>query len=330
MNHVGVDVDSRYLVCMARFGDNLQSVRQFENTASGYRHFIKWVTAKGSQARVCMEATGVYSVPFALALHDAEGIEVSVMNPKAIKRFADASLQRGKTDILDAECILNFVTVMPFKPWHPPGENLMALQHITRRIVQLSRELTRERNRHLAAKKLGAVGKVVANDTAVLMGHLERRIEKMQAEATALAEATADLKEDLALLHSVTGIAKKTGVRILAELAALPKDMKACQWVAHAGLDPRPNESGSSTNKPRYITKAGNAYLRDALYYPALVGSNKDPHMKAFYEKLIAKGKKPMQAIVAIMRKLLLAIWGMFKNREKWNGEKFYKIAPCS
>jgi transposase len=310
---------------MARFGE-LEVVRQFENTASGYKHFIKWVTAKGATARVCMEATGVYSVPFALALHEADGIEVSVMNPKAIKRFADASMQRGKTDILDAECILNFLTRMPFRAWHPPSETVMALQHITRRIVQLSRELTRERNRHMAAKKLNHIGRIVANDTAVMMAHLERRIEKMQAEATALADTTPALKDDLKLLHSVTGIAKKTGVRILAELAGLPKDMKASQWVAHAGLDPRPNESGSSTQKPRRITKAGNAYLRDALYYPALVGSSKDPHMKAFYEKLIAQGKKPMQALVAIMRKLLLAIWGMFKNRENWNGEKFYKI----
>lgn len=326
MNDIGVDVDSKFLVCRARFRDQLLPIKQFSNDAAGHRQFIKWATGKGAKARVCMEATGVYSLPFALALHAADGIDVSVMNPKAIKRFADASMQRGKTDVLDAECILNFLTRMPFQPWHPPSESVLEIQHITRRIVQLGRELTRERNRHLAAKKLGHIGRVVANDTAVNMSHLERRIERMQDEATALAEAIPDLKEDLALLHSVTGIAKKTGVRILAEVAGLPKDMKGPQWVAHGGLDPRPHESGSSTLKPRHITKAGNAYLRDALYYPALVGSQKDPHMKAFYMKLIAQGKKPMQALVAIMRKLLLAIWGMFKNREKWDGEKFFKI----
>jgi transposase len=103
--------------------------------------------------------------------------------------------------------------------------------------------------------------------------------------------------------------------------------MSGSQWVAYAGLDPRPYESGTSTNKPRRITKAGNRYLREALYFPALVASQKDKHVRAFYQHLLSKGKKPMQAIVAIMRKLVLAIWGMFKNNEKWNGEKFYKIA---
>ncbi len=97
--------------------------------------------------------------------------------------------------------------------------------------------------------------------------------------------------------------------------------------TSHAGLDPRPYESGSSTKKPRRISKAGNRYIREALYFPALVASHKDKHVKAFYQKLINKGKKPMQAIVAVMRKLLLAIWGMFKNNSKWDGEKFYRIA---
>lgn len=326
MNHIGVDVDAQYLVCKARFDDRDLSIRQFDNTAIGYRQFIKWATAKGAKARVCMEATGVYSRPFALALHSAADIEVSVVNPKAIKRFADASLQRGKTDAMDAGRILEFLLRMDFRAWRPPGAEVMELQHITRRIVQLNKELTRERNRHLAAKTLGVMGRVVANDTAVNVRHLERRIALMQAEAVSLAEATPALNEQLNLLHSVTGIASKTGVRLLAELAALPDDMKAPQWVAHSGLDPRPHESGSSTQKPRRISKAGNHYLRDALYYPALVGSRRDKHIKAFYEKLIAQGKKPMQALVAIMRKLLLAIWGMFKHGQPWDGAKFYKI----
>ena len=67
--------------------------------------------------------------------------------------------------------------------------------------------------------------------------------------------------------------------------------------------------------------------MRDALFFPALVASRNDPHVKAYYDKLIARGKKPMQVIVAIMRKLLLAIWGMFKNKEQWDGIKFYKCA---
>ncbi len=59
---------------------------------------------------------------------------------------------------------------------------------------------------------------------------------------------------------------------------------------------------------------------------PALVAIRHDANVGAFYSKLIAAGKKPLQAIVAVMRKLLLAIWGMLRNEQDWNGEKFYRL----
>ena len=60
MNHIGVDVDSQFLVCKARFGEQDLPIRQFDNNAVGHRQLIKWATARGASAHVCMEATGVY------------------------------------------------------------------------------------------------------------------------------------------------------------------------------------------------------------------------------------------------------------------------------
>jgi len=326
MNYVGVDVDSQYLVCKIQRNGKDFPVSTFDNTPVGHRQFIKWCTKYHKPARVCMEATGVYSLMFALALHQAQNIEVMVMNPRAIKNFAIAWLQRGKTDALDAEAILQFLLRMPFREWQPPTDEYFEIQHISRRIVQLNVLLTRERNRHHAAKRMGHIGNIVANDTAVNMRHIERRIKTMESELIKLINSIPELQEKLNILRSATGIADKTGPRILAELSMLPGDMTGPQWVAYAGLDPRPYESGSSTNKPRRITKAGNRYLREVLYFPALVAIQKDKNVKAFYEKLVAKGKKPLQAIVAVMRKLLLAIWGMFKHKTPWDGEKFYAL----
>ncbi len=296
---IGVDVDSVNLVCQRRRTGKPHTFKTFPNNPAGHRRFIKWATQRGHSARVCMEATGVYSVPFALALHYAEDIEVAVVNPKAIKKFADATLQRGKTDAMDANSIAEYLERMPFRPWQPPEEEILELRYITRRVVQLNNELTRERNRNKAAKRMGRIGRVVANDTAVNMRHILRRIDTMEEDALGLIQSIPHLKEQMDIITSITGIANKTGSRILAELSTLPNDMKGNQWVAFAGLDPRPYESGVSTNKPRRITKAGNRYLRDALYFPALVASQKDKHVSAYYQKMIKAGKKPLQAIVA-------------------------------
>lgn len=326
MNHIGIDVDSTSLVCRLR-SDGATTPATFSNNPSGHRKLIRWATRRGRAVRICLEATGVYSLPLAIALHKAPGVEVMVVNPKAIKHFATAILQRGKTDSMDAGCILQFLERMPFRPWAPPPEEVLEIQHISRRIVQLGTELARERNRHQAALRLGSWGRTVANDIAVNIRHLERRIAALERIIGEQIARVPDLTEKLCLLTSATGIARKTGPRILAELSTLPGDMTARQWVAYAGLDPRPYQSGSSTLKPSRITKSGNRYLREALYFLALVASRYDPHVKAFYESLISRGKKPMQAIVAVMRKLLLAIWGMFQNNQRWNGEKFYRLA---
>lgn len=74
-------------------------------------------------------------------------------------------------------------------------------------------------------------------------------------------------------------------MRLLAELLR-PDDLAAPQWVAHAGLEPRPYESGSSVNRPRCITKVGNRHLRAALYRPALGAIQHEPDVKALSNKL--------------------------------------------
>ena len=96
--------------------------------------------------------------------------------------------------------------------------------------------------------------------------------------------------------------------------------------MAHAGLDPRPYESGTSVHRPRRISKVGNRHLRAALYMPALVAIQHEPNVKAFYDKLVAAGKKPVQTVVAVMRKLLHAIWGMLKHDEDFDGNKFFRL----
>ena len=78
---------------------------------------------------------------------------------------------------------------------------------------------------------------------------------------------------------------------------------------------------------PTAAEKLNLAYLRTALYMPALVAIRHQPQVKAFYDKLIAAGKNPRLAITAVMRKLLHTIWGIWKYDQDFDGQKFYRIA---
>jgi transposase len=327
VTQIGVDVDSKELVCATQRAGQRLPLATFANSTGGHKQFVRWATAGGHPARVCLEATGIYSLEFALALHHAKNVAVMVVNPRAIKDFTRACMQRAKTDAVDAGGILEYLQRMPFIAWQPPPPEILELQAINRRIVQLNTELTREKNRRHAVEFAGASADAIANDIEVNIHHLERRLERMHHSGLQLVHRVPALAAKLAHLVSTKGIAEASAMRLLAELLVLPDDLAAPQWVAHAGLDPRPYESGTSVHRPRRISKVGNSHLRAALYMPALVAIQHEPNVKAFYNKLIAAGKKPMQAVVAVMRKLLHAIWGMLKHDQDFDGEKFFRIA---
>ena len=77
----------------------------------------------------------------------------------------------------------------------------------------------------------------------------------------------------------------------------------------------------------RSIAFQERALKRRALYMPALVAVRHDPHLRAFYQHLLVKGKAKLQALVAVMRKLLHAIFGMFKHRQAYDGAKLFPLA---
>jgi transposase len=142
----------------------------------------------------------------------------------------------------------------------------------------------------------------------------------LEKEAFVIINKSKALQEKYELAISVKGIADRTAIKLLGEVLVLSPDMTAKQWVAHAGLFPQVVQSGSSINKKKGIGKAGNRYIKGALYMSALVASHHDPHISGFYQHLVNdNGLKKIQAICAVMRKLLLSIHAMFRTKKSFN-----------
>jgi transposase len=306
--------------------------RRFPNTPAGHRRLLGWLGPTPTQ--VVVESTGRYSLDLTLTLYATEGTQVMVANPKALRGFAKAQMRRTKTDAVDAEVIAeviaDYARRMPFEGWEPPTEVVRDLQAIARRIQALTVDRARERNRLQSTTDSASASRVVVNDIEVNLRHLARRINELIRQATRLVESDEQLRAACGHLTSVRGIAQKSAVLLLGELATLPDDMSVRQWVAHAGLDPKKHESGTSVKSPERISKVGNARIRRALYMPAHSAIRHEPRVGAFYEKLLRKGKPKMVAIVAVMRKLLHAIYGMLKHGEDFDGEKFYATSQTA
>jgi len=319
----GVDVSAANLAVAVHQDDRQCEQRVFNNDASGHKALISWLHKRKALVRVSMEATGIYSLDLAMALDRADGIEVAVLNAKMVHHFA-RTLRRSKTDSADAQSLAEYSRRMPFTPWCAPTLNNFQLRTISRHLLGLTAEYTRQNNRLHAAGKSAATPSCIMIDLKLSMASLKRRILQFRREARTLVRSDETISKRFELLISIPGIAEISAVQLLGELSSLSPEMSVRQWVAHSGLDPVHQVSGTSVHKPSRISKAGNRYLRRALHMPALVAVRHDPHLKAFYEILLSRHKAKLQAIVAVARKLLHAIYGILHSQTPYDGSKLF------
>ena len=113
MNQVGIDISNDVFDATMQHGNSILR-KQFSNTKTGHRQFIKWTLYRDSSARVCLEATGIYHLQLALALDRCAGINLMIVNPCAARRFAQANMVRAKTDAIDADGLLQYLLRMEF------------------------------------------------------------------------------------------------------------------------------------------------------------------------------------------------------------------------
>ena len=328
MNQVGIDVSNEVFDATLQHDSNVIR-RQFRNSKAGHRQFIHWALCQSNSAQVCLEATGIYHLQLALALDRCSDIELMVVNPCASRRFAQAHMVRAKTDAIDADGLLQYLQRMEFRRWSAPRQELLQLQSITHRLAQLDKEAIRERSRLHAARRAGTHTRLVQQNIQAHISQIQRRLKHLRKHACQVINDDPQLAADARIVESAPGFAELSAAKILAELSSLPDDMTPAQWVAHAGLDPRPCESGSSQRSPRRISKQGNVRIRRALFMPALVAIRRNANVSAYYEKLLQSGKAKLQAITAVMRKLLHALWGMLHHRHEWDGEKFFRLSKA-
>ena len=319
----GIDVSAASLAVALLEADGRLAQRDFPNNASGHEALLVWLKKRNSPVRVSLEATGIYSLDLALAL-DAEGcIELMVLNPKLVNRFAQ-TLRRSKTDAADAVVLAEYSQRMPFCRWQRPAASHLALRTVSRYIGSLVVERAGLKNRLRSAESTVTTPRAVLVDLKRSLAAMERRVDRLRAEALKLVESEEELRGRYQLLTTVPGIGAVSALAILSELILLAPTMTVRQWVASSGLDPVHQQSGTSLHKPSRISRAGNRRLRAALYMSALSAARYDRHLAAFYGALRARHKTGLQALMAVARKMLHAIYGIFKTGTPYDGRRLF------
>lgn len=330
MIYCGIDTGKESLdVVVRKKGKSLKCIT-FKNTPSGHKTIVNYLR-KQEVTHVGIEATGYYHLDIALELDETTDCNVMIINPRASKNFAKAMMQNVKTDAIDAELLAQFVERMDFVKWVSPIEDIFAIRACGRRLVSLSKEKTRAKNQLHACRTTKRTPQCVIDDILLSIRQLESQIDNLITHALRLIKENEVLKSRYLRLISIKGVADKTAIKLIGEFGVLAADMSAKQWVAHASLYPRLFESGTSVKKRTGLGKTGNKYIREALYMAALSATRYEPNIQGFYQHMIEdNGLTKLQAICAVMRKMLLAMHGMIKEDKPFNGERFYRLTETA
>lgn len=282
---------------------------RFDNTPAGVAALRERLGRDRPPALVVLEATGGYERAAVAELLDA-GLPLAVVNPRQVRDFARATGRLAKTDAIDAAVLAAFGRAVrpPVRPL--PDAQAQALAELVARRRQLVGMRTAEGNR-LAQARSAAVRSSVEQ----LLAAIDRQLGGLDGELDALVRACPAWQEKVDLLTGVPGVGPATARALLAELPELGRCSRQ-QVAALVGVAPVNRDSGQM--RGRRTTWGGRATVRTALYMAALVATRHNPAIRAQYRRMVDAGKLKMVALVACMRKLLVTLNAMVRDKRPW------------
>ena len=315
--YIGIDVSKQSLAVFD--GTKEYDVSNERGLKTLKKLFKKHYGKEWKEVRLIYESTG----PYSSYLHEFASknrIRVYEMNPKKSSNFAKALGNRSKTDTIDAKMLYRFNVLLNEEDLKVPiidntTEQLKAYIS-SYKIIQKTRTML---SNHLHSKQYETV-----IDSNNLNKSLKKETEKLkQMEETlkkqmkTFCKTNPELKEDFNNLLSIKGVGTISATALLYLFRKYPNTNRN-EITALSGLDPVRKQSGTSLNKGRKISKAGDSFIRKTLYFACMSGIQHDDRLKIFYNRLINNHKKGNVALTACMKKLLLIAHQVYVNKTKY------------
>lgn len=303
---VGVDVSSEKLDISD--SDN-KLPASIPNSVVAVQSLLVSKLKSDSSTLVVCEATGGYEYALVDTLLDAD-IPIAIANPRQVRDFANGHGHLEKSDVIDARIIRQFgedvkVTLAPKR-----SEEEKRHQALVRRRSQVLQLISQEQNRldHTIEK----FSRKLLTQT---ISHLKKQLKEIDKHLEKLLAERAKKDPKVEILYSVPGVGAVTVSTIIVELPELG-ELNRGKIAKLVGVAPIIQQSGKSDKKRR--VRGGRSQVRKVLYMATLVATRHNPVIKAFYMRLVARGKPKKVALVAAMRKLLTILNDMVRNGQRW------------
>ena len=282
-------------------------VRQYTNDPEGIASIMGQIVPL-KPSGVVLEATGGFEMLVAGELELA-GLPVSLVNPRQVRSFARATGRLAKTDAIDAQVLAQFAEAVkpPVRPL--PDADTRELRALVDRRRQLIEMVSSERNRLCHASKR------VRHLIQEHIRWLKQQVGDLDKDISKLIRSSPVWRSQEDLLCSVPGVGPVLSSNLLTHLPELGS-LNRGQVAALVGVAPLNRDSGAFRGK-RSVS-GGRTAIRSVLYMAALAATRYNPVIKAFYHRLRAAGKPAKVALTACMRKLLIILNSMLRDRTQW------------
>lgn len=305
MINVGIDVSKEQLdVAVRPSGERLR----VENNEEGCNQLCKRL-AKLKPERIVLEPTGGFETRVVQALVAAK-LPVVIINARQIRQFAQAIGRLAKTDTIDADVLAHFGEAVKPEIRSLPDEAHRELEALVSRRRQLVEMRASETKRKQTAPP------VVHPSIEAIIEALSQQIDDIDDNLQRVVRSVPEWRDADERNKSTPGVGRVLSTTLTALVPELGKlDRK--QIASLVGVAPLNNDSGKSEGKR--TTWGGRAAVRAVLYMAALSAFRYNATIRAFRDRLLAKGKPPMVAVVACMRKLLTILNAMARDGRRWN-----------
>jgi transposase len=268
----------------------------------------EWARTVARGTRAVLEATGGYERVVADVLR-AHGVTVCIVNPRQVRDFAKATGQLAKTDRLDARVLAHFGVALQPRSTVKLSKETSELRALLDRRRQLVEARTAEKKRrHTApASVIGSIDEHIE--------WLDEQIERLDQAIEAATAKCIDLAESVQRLRTVPGVGSVVAATLLTHLPELGT-LDRQRITALAGLAPFARESGMQ--RGRRTIWGGRGEARAMLFLAAQSAARWNAPLRAFYERLVARGKPKKAALAAVARKLLVVINAMLRDDRPW------------
>jgi transposase len=309
------DVDVGIDVCKAWLDIHIlpaNTVLRVPNSKTGLKKLLAAV--KKFRVRIIvLEATGKYHRECHRFLHDS-GFAVTVVNPGRARLFAESLGMLAKTDTVDARMLAMFGGMTKLAATPPLPETLENLREIVRNREAAILAKTALENQLGTATLASVIGQIKSQIKVAV-----RAADVLEREAVRIVRTDAGLMRRFEILCSIAGVGTITAIGLIANMPELGSlDDKQAGMLA--GLAPVAADSGQRRGA-RHI-RGGRSAVRTGIYMAALSATRHNPHLKAFYDRLVAAGKPKKVAITAVMRKLVVLANVLLKADRCWSPER--------